>query len=412
MTLPPELEKLVNVVEMPLPDREDLRISLHSVCVDAGSTPKDIVKCEEDHLLGAAAGMTEVEAENAFATMMVRYNGCLKDPAIQDIAGEKAQVIKKSGLLEVISPEGYDLNQVGGLDLLKAWLVDRKRSFTDIAAAEKFGLPAPKGVLFVGVPGAGKSLAAKSVAASWGLPLLRFDPGRVFASLVGQSEQRIRTVCGLAEAIAPAVLWIDEIEKGLAGLQSSGVTDSGVTARVFGTLLTWMQENDKPVFVIGTANDIANLPPALIRRFDEVFRVDVPTAVEREEIIRIHIEKPRREHPGRKVSDFDLKELVASSKGLTGAEIEKAYLAALNAAFIKNREITTADFKDGLVKITPVTKTMEAQVKAMREWAESNARPSSSDVEAKEEEEGGVGFDKLKKRNIKTTDPETEGEEE
>jgi len=382
--LPVELAKIIPVVDLPLPTREDLAVYLEEICMGCGKTTKKMVDTDPARLIIAAQGMTAVQAKNAFATMAVRHGGVLGEESVEEIGEEKAHAVQQSGLLEVIPHGDCGMDGVGGLDLLKTWLMERKRVFTDIDAAAAYGLPTPKGVLFVGVPGAGKSLTAKAVADYWGLPLLRFDPGRVFASLVGQSEERIREVCRLAEAMAPCVLWIDEVEKGLAGLQSSGVTDSGVTARVFGTLLTWMQEHDSPVMVVATANDIANLPAALIRRFDEVFRVDIPTLPERREILTIHITKPRRGHLGRKVEAFDLDILLGASVGLTGAEIEKAYLAALNRAFLDGREPCTEDFRLTLCEISPVTKTMEAQVAAMREWAKDHARPSSSPSEEEE----------------------------
>jgi len=226
-------------------------------------------------------------------------------------------------LLALILSGTLPLN-VGGLALLKEWLQKRSIAFSDEARA--FGLPAPKGILLLGVQGCGKSLCAKAVSSLWQLPLLRFDMGRMFGSLVGSSEENVRRAIAIAESVAPAILWVDEIDKAFAGSQSSGGTDGGTAARVFGTFLTWLSEKNAPVFVVATANEISQLPPELLRkgRFDEIFFVDLPSPAERSEVLRIHL--ARR---GREAGAFDLSALVEASHDFSGAEIEEAVISAL-----------------------------------------------------------------------------------
>jgi SpoVK/Ycf46/Vps4 family AAA+-type ATPase len=229
--------------------------------------------------------------------------------------------------LEYCSPE-EDFNQVGGLGALKGWLLKRAVAFTD--QARDFGLPAPKGILLIGVQGCGKSLCAKAVASLWQLPLLRFDMGRMFGSYVGSSEENVRKAIAVAESVAPTILWIDEIDKAFAGTRGSGSSDGGTTARVFGTLLTWLSEKTSPVFVVATANDISHLPPELLRkgRLDEIFFVDLPGEPEREDILKIHLTKR-----GRDPEAFDTAALAAACEEFSGAEIEEAIVSGLYDAF-------------------------------------------------------------------------------
>jgi SpoVK/Ycf46/Vps4 family AAA+-type ATPase len=261
---------------------------------------------------------------------------------------------------------------VGGLAGLKDWLRKRALAFSDQARA--FGLPAPKGMLLLGVQGCGKSLCAKAVASQWQLPLLRFDMGRMFGSLVGSSEENARRAISVAESVAPAILWVDEIDKAFAGLSSSGATDAGTTARVFGTFLTWLAEKTAAVFVVATANDISHLPPELLRkgRLDEIFFVDLPAAEERAEIFRIHL--ARR---GRDPEQFDLAALAAQSEGYSGAEIEQAVISGLFEAFAQKSELTPGHVREALRQAVPLSKTMSEQITALRQWAEGRARNAS-----------------------------------
>jgi SpoVK/Ycf46/Vps4 family AAA+-type ATPase len=259
------------------------------------------------------------------------------------------------------------------LKVLKDWLQKRAVAFTD--PAREFGLPAPKGVLMLGVQGCGKSLCAKAVATQWQLPLLRFDMGRMFSSLVGSSEENVRRAIAVAESIAPAVLWVDEIDKAFAGSQGSGATDGGTTARVFGTFLTWLSEKTAPVFVVTTANDISQLPPELLRkgRLDEIFFVDLPTGEERADIFAIHLRKHKRDP-----KNFELPALVDASQQFSGAEIEEAIISALFDAFYDEHDLRTADILQALRQTVPLAQTMAEKIAALRTWAEGRARHASA----------------------------------
>jgi SpoVK/Ycf46/Vps4 family AAA+-type ATPase len=240
--------------------------------------------------------------------------------------------------------------------------------------AADFGLPAPRGLLMVGVQGCGKSLMAKAIARAWSLPLVKLDVGRLFAGLVGSSEQNIRQAIRVAESVAPVVVWIDEIEKGFAGTGSSDRSDAGTAARVFGTFTTWLQEKKAPVFVVATANDISQLPPELLRkgRFDEIFFVDLPGLADREEIFNIHITAR-----GRDPKSYDVAELAKTSAGFSGAEIEASVIAALHEAFAEGDALTNAGIVAALRETVPLSRLMGERVSALREWARSRARPAA-----------------------------------
>ncbi|HXE72557.1 MAG TPA: AAA family ATPase, partial [Candidatus Nitrosotenuis sp.] len=276
------------------------------------------------------------------------------------------------GILDYFSAQ-ESLESVGGLENLKEWLRKRSRAFTD--EARSFGLPPPKGVLLLGVQGCGKSLCARAVSNVWGLPLLRLDVGKIFSSLVGSSEENVRRAIATAESVAPCILWVDEIEKALAGGSASGELDSGTTARVFATFLTWLQEKTAPVFVIATANKIENLPPELMRkgRFDDIFFVDLPSAPERREIFAIHIAAR-----GRQPAAFDLDLLAGLSEGFSGSEIEQAVVAALYEAFDRGRDLITDDLVRVLESAVPLSRTMEGPIAALRRWAAGRARAASA----------------------------------
>src|SRR5512143_2480366 len=296
LVIPPEIEKEVSVLDVPLPTYRDLLQLLKEIVgvVRQGNRAKvELTKDDADQLIKAAQGLTLSEAENAFAKA-IAHDGRLSKDDVPLVLEEKRQVIRKSGLLEYY-PTDVKLGNVGGLDALKTWLDRRGAAFSE--AARKFGLPEPKGLLLLGVQGCGKSLTAKAVAGQWRLPLLRLDMGRIFSGLVGSSEENLRKAIHVAESVAPVVLWVDEIEKGLSGVRSSDASDSGVTARVFGTLLTWLQEKTAPAFVVATANRIDALPPELLRkgRFDEIFFIDLPQHPERREIFEIHLRRRRRD---------------------------------------------------------------------------------------------------------------------
>ena len=373
MKVPPELEKDLTVVDFPLPDRRELAILFAEIVSEARDNPDLEVEDSDEarrELLDAAIGLTINEAENVFAKILLR-TGRLGPAQAPEVYLEKRQIVRKSGLLEYIDTE-ETIESVGGLAQLKDWLRKRRRAFHP--AARRFGLPVPKGLLLLGVQGCGKSLAAKAVARYWRMPLLRLDMGRLFGSLVGASEENVRRSIHLAESIAPAILWIDEIDKGFSGLRSSGDSDSGTTSRVFGTLITWLQEKKAPVFVIATANNVEQLPPELLRqgRFDEIFFVDLPNPEERAEIFRIHLVKRRRD-PGK----FNLVELAKASPGYSGAEIEQGIISALYDGFDENRDIDQEMIVRALGKTSPLSAIMAEEIEGRRQWAKARTRPAS-----------------------------------
>lgn len=376
LKIPPELEKEITVVDVPLPTFGELCHLLGEIVAlvkQSGRATVDLEDDRVDELVRAAQGLTLAEAENVFARA-IADDGKLDASDIAMVLEEKRQVVRKSGLLEYF-PVSHGLEGIGGLELLKEWLVRRRAAFGE--AARRFGLPEPKGILLLGVQGCGKSLTAKAVAAEWRLPLLRLDVGRIFSSFVGSSEQNLRRAIGVAESVAPVVLWIDEVEKGLSGVASSGAGDSGVTARVFGNLLTWLQEKTSPVFVVATANRIDLLPPEFLRkgRFDEIFFVDLPSEPERAEIFRIHLRAK-----GRDPEAFDVDALTDLSSGWSGAEIEQAVVAGLYDAFSEGVELTQAHLDLALRAAVPLSRTMADEIDRVRSWAVTRARPASVPV--------------------------------
>jgi SpoVK/Ycf46/Vps4 family AAA+-type ATPase len=375
LKLPPELEKEVAVVDFELPDVEQLAFIRDGVLQSVANDPRVESRLDErqkEKIAEAALGLTAIEAENVFAKSIVQH----KKFDIDVILQEKEQIIRKSGILEFMHPE-ENVEGIGGLELLKTWLKKRTKAFTKEARA--FGLPQPKGILLIGVPGCGKSLTAKSVGNLWQLPLLRLDVGRVFGSLVGSSEENIRRAIRTAESVAPCILWLDELEKGLSGVQSSGATDGGTTSRVFGTFITWLQEKTSPVFVIATANQVKLLPPEILRkgRFDEIFFVDLPSAEERKEIFKIHIKKRATASHPRNIEDFDLNALVEASEGYSGAEIEQSVISALYDAFDAGMDLNTEGLLQSLEETVPLSQTMQEEITSMREWAKTRARFAS-----------------------------------
>jgi len=360
--LPSELEREITVVKYALPDRDQLSRVLRGILRSA-ELP-ELEESIQDAVLDAASGLTTIEAENAFALSLVEIGRI--DSTI--IAREKANAFKQGGLVEVINAP-VTLDDIGGLDALKAWLLQRKESFTPRARA--YGLPVPKGVLVLGVPGSGKSLTAKANASVFGIPLLKLDAGKLFGSLVGQSETNLRQAIQTAEAIAPCVLWIDELEKAFAGSGSSGSSDGGTSARVFGSLLNWLQEKQSAVFVVATANDVSQLPPELLRkgRWDETWFVDLPNQKERAAIWDLVIEKY-----GRRKTDFDTVALARASELHTGAEIEAAFVEALHRAFAEKREPHEIDLGSVLCESVPLATSMAESIERLRHWAKGRAR--------------------------------------
>ncbi len=372
LELPPELEKEVTVVHFPLPAREDLEALLDRVQREVEPTGRAefaLDAADRERLLQSARGLTLAEVENVLARILVRHRR-LSGAEVPELLAEKRQLLRKNGLLEYFETH-ETFATVGGLQALKDWLARRGAGFSP--AARAYGLPPPRGVLLLGVQGCGKSLCAKAAAHTWQVPLLRFDMGRMFGSLVGSSEENVRRAIQVAEAVAPAVLWVDEIDKAFAGTHGSTFSDAGTTARVFGTLLTWLSEKTAPVFVTATANDIAQLPPELLRkgRFDELFFVDLPDAGERAEIFAIHL--ARR---GRDPARFDLPALAAASADFSGAEIEEAVVSALYEGFSRGEDLHPDHLHLALRDTVPLARTMPEHLRRLREWAAGRARPA------------------------------------
>ncbi|MDX9975813.1 MAG: AAA family ATPase [FCB group bacterium] len=371
--LPPELEKAVTFVDLPLPGYSELKDLFDAAIGDSRSRrfQVNLTEADKEAMAKAAQGLTLNEAESAFAHAIVR-DGVLDAGDIQSVVSEKKQIIRKSGVLDYYDPS-ESIGSVGGMDLLKEWLAKRVKAFSE--EARQYGLPQPRGILLMGVQGCGKSLLAKAIAASWQLPLLRMDMSMIFQGFIGSSEQNMRRALSVAESVAPVILWIDEIEKALSGMESSGSTDGGTTARVMGIFLTWLQEKSSPVFVVATANQVNGLPPELLRkgRFDETFFVDLPRREEREEILRIHLQKLRRDP-----RKFDIAGLSQASSGFSGAEIEQAIVSALHDGFFARREIVTDDILKSIQETVPLSTTMRENIETLRAWARHRARPVST----------------------------------
>ena len=355
------------VVDFSLPTRADIRALIDGLCDDFPDLGTRHGNDNRDRFTEAALGLTYEEANNVFAKSLVRH----RDFDMDTILSEKKAIIRKSGLLEYYETQ-EQFNDVGGLKTLKDWLHKRQGAFTQQARA--FGLPVPKGILLIGIPGCGKSLTAKAVGALWQMPLLRLDVGKVFSGLVGSSEENIRKAIATAEAVAPAILWLDELEKGFSGVQSSGQSDAGTPARVFGSFITWLQEKQSAVFVIATANDVSMLPPELLRkgRFDEIFFVDMPTFEERKDILSIHLEKKKRP-----LANFDLDQLATATRDFSGAELEQVVVAALYDAFFEGADLTTPRLEQSASEIIPLALTMKEKIDGLRDWARSRARSAS-----------------------------------
>jgi hypothetical protein len=369
--LPIELLREAAVVELPLPNEAEL-LSLFERLSEKGAGTAAQDTDSQTGLLGSAArsalGLTGSEAVRVFRKACAKSRG-LNDDAVEEIVREKRRAL---GRTPALSFHQFDagLSDVGGLGELKLWLRDRRRAFG--AEARSFGLQTPRGLLLLGVQGCGKSLCAKAVAREWHFPLLRLDLAATFSSGSQSPEQAIREAVLVAESLAPAVLWIDEIEKGFAASESDPSA-----SRVFGSFLTWLSEKDSPVFVVATANDVNSLPPELLRRgrFDDLFFVDLPTENERAEILSIHLRRRERDP-----LQFKLAELAAKAARLSGAELEQVVNAALYTAFAESRELTETDLENAIQETVPLYDTYEERIKELRDWAKGRTRPASIDA--------------------------------
>jgi SpoVK/Ycf46/Vps4 family AAA+-type ATPase len=370
--VPVELEKEMVTIDLPPPGREDLACILDE-CIKATGHAGALAKDEQlrDAVIRAALGLTAREIRRMLKRVLYAHQDFGMEH-VREVLEEKRQVLRRTELLEFYDVD-QTLDHVGGLDLLKKWLADRAEAFTE--RAREYGLPGPKGLLLLGVQGCGKSLSAKAVSGLWGIPLIRLDLSVV---LGGKAEgEQIRRSLRMAEELAPCVLWIDEIEKGFSSHLVGGGAERGNVARAFATFLTWLQEKKSPVYVIATANSISEMPAELVRkgRFDDIFFVDLPRETERAEIFKIHLEKRRRD-PGA----FDLAEMAKASVGFSGSEIEQAVIAAMYDAFTDGREVETKDVVRALRETVPLSETLEEQIKELRDWAKTRARPASLDT--------------------------------
>jgi AAA+ superfamily predicted ATPase len=378
-SVPDELRDEAVVVEVPLPAEEALRTELDELIGKTDGIRSELTEHGRARLAQAALGLTAAQAKRAFAKAIVR-DQVLDDRDIDAVLAEKKAVIRESQALEFYAAEETP-DDVGGLDALKRWLTLRERAFGGEAA--EYGLPAPKGLALIGIPGTGKSLTAKMIGGLWRLPLLRLDVGALFGSLVGESEERVRHALRLAETVAPCVLWIDELEKGFA----SGDLDGGTSHRVFGSILTWMQEKTDPVFVVATANDVTALPPETLRRgrFDEIFFLDLPTEAERREILGVHLRKRRRDP-----ALFDLRRLAMECDGYTGAELEQAIIDAMYQAFAEDRDIGTGDIIAAISRTVPLSRSHREVIERLRAWLRDGRAQSASFAGAAQAEQAQV----------------------
>jgi SpoVK/Ycf46/Vps4 family AAA+-type ATPase len=380
--IPPELTDEIVQLELLPPDEKELGEVLNHLCTSTG-VKVDLTSLGRRKLTQAAIGLTRAQAERVFSRAIVT-DGKIDDNDITLVNDEKKEIIRESEALEFYAAQETP-DDIGGLDQLKQWLDLRQQAWSQEAV--DFGLPAPKGIALIGIPGTGKSLTAKMIGGLWRLPLMRLDVGALFGSLVGESEERVRRVLKLTETIAPCVLWIDELEKSFAG----GGLDGGTSQRVFGSILTWMQDKTAPVFVVATANDVSLLPPELLRRgrFDEIFFLDLPTEAERQAIFEVHLRKrDRAPHM------YDLEALARSSAGYVGAELEQAVIDAMYVAFNDGpRDVSDEDIRNAVSRMVPLSRSQRERVETLRAWLQEGRAQSASFAEKLQAESHSVPLD-------------------
>jgi len=358
LTIPTDLGDVVTVVDFPLPTAGEIRTEMTRLLANLGQSLDS--QLLED-LARSAQGLSMERIHRVLAKAIASHHQ-LEATDIQLLLEEKRQTIRQTQILDFF-PTQETMTDIGGLDNLKEWLLRRGNAFSH--QARQYGLPHPRGLLLAGIQGTGKSLTAKAIAHHWHLPLLRLDVGRLFAGLVGESESRTRQMIQIAEALAPCVLWIDEIDKGFAGLDGKG--DSGTTNRVFSTFITWLAEKQSPVFVVATANNIEALPTEILRkgRFDEIFFVGLPNQTERQEIFTVHLSRLRPHHG----SNFHLERLAYETPDFSGAEIEQTIVEAMHIAFSQNRDFTTDDILEAASQMIPLARTAQGQIRILQDWA-------------------------------------------
>lgn len=358
ISIPEDLGEVLTVQEFPLPSIPDIQAELERLL---GATGQNLDNRTLDEIVRSCQGLSMERIRRVLAKAIATH-GSLQPEDVELILEEKRQTIRQTQILDFY-PAAEKISDIGGLDNLKDWLLRRGGAFTE--KARQYGLPNPRGLLLVGIQGTGKSLTAKAIAHHWHLPLLRLDVGRLFGGLVGESESRTRQMIQVAEALAPCVLWIDEIDKAFAGLDGRG--DSGTTSRVFGTFITWLAEKTSPVFVVATANNIQALPPEMLRRgrFDEIFFVGLPSQEERRAIFAVHLSRLRPHN----LQSYDLDRLAYETPDFSGAEIEQMLTEAMHIGFSQNRDFTTEDILEAASQIIPLARTAQDQIRMLQDWA-------------------------------------------
>jgi SpoVK/Ycf46/Vps4 family AAA+-type ATPase len=359
VAIPEDLSEVLTVLEFPLPYKDEIRTELERLLSATRQSPLEPKVLDE--LVRSCQGLSMERIRRVLAKAIATH-GSLEADDVDLILEEKRQSIRQTQILDFY-PATERISDIGGLDNLKDWLLRRGGAFSE--RAQQYGLPYPRGLLLVGIQGTGKSLTAKAIAHHWHLPLLRLDVGRLFAGLVGESESRTRQMVQLAEALAPCVLWIDEIDKAFAGIDGRG--DSGTTSRVFGTFITWLAEKTSPVFVVATANNIQALPPEMLRRgrFDEIFFVGLPSQEERRSIFAVHLSRLRPHN----LQSYDLDRLAYETPDFSGAEIEQILVEAMHIGFSQNRDFTTDDILEAASQIIPLARTAQDQIQLLQNWA-------------------------------------------
>ncbi|MDB9536869.1 AAA family ATPase [Dolichospermum planctonicum CS-1226] len=358
VVIPDDLTEVLTVVEFPLPNAGEIKTEVERLLQTTNNPPGGKFL---DDLVRSCQGLS-MERIRRVLVRAIASHGQLQPEDVDLVLAEKRQTIRQTQILDFY-PATEEITDIGGLDNLKDWLIRRGGSFSE--KARQYGLPHPRGLMLVGIQGTGKSLTAKAIAHHWHLPLLRLDVGRLFGGLVGESESRTRQMIQVAEALAPCILWIDEVDKAFSGLGSKG--DAGTTSRVFGTFINWLAEKTSPVFVVATANDIQALPPEMLRkgRFDEIFFVGLPSQEERKAIFNVHLSRLRPYN----LNSYDIDRLAYETPDFSGAEIEQTLIEAMHIGFSQNRDFTTDDILEAASQIIPLARTAVEQIQKLQEWA-------------------------------------------
>lgn len=379
LEIPPEFQEEVTVIDFPLPNLEEIDYLINQLVTPEKLKIEGLAK---EQLIKACQGLSRARIQRILAKALAQKQE-VNETDIEKVLEEKKQAIRQTGILEFYSTH-ESLKNVGGLQNLKQWVRMRQDAFTQ--EARSYGIPNPKGVLLVGIQGTGKSLSAKTIAYEWRLPLLRLDAGRLFGGIVGESESKVRQMIQIVEAIAPCVLWMDEIDKAFGNIASGIDGDSGTSRRVFGSLITWMQEKTAPVFIVATANNVKILPAELLRkgRFDEIFFLNLPTEIERKEIFKVHLQPLR---PAR-LRDFNFNLLAKKTPNFSGAEIEQVIIDAMHLAFAtidqngNRRDFTTEDILRAIEETVPLAAIAKESIEELKYWAASaGARTASVDTQ-------------------------------